>query len=171
MCNTSECITETLCVEKNGNSDWMLHSTIKKFSPSNANTEISKNINGEQHPKKTSSFKQVCEFPITVCRRGSKDILSWLNGLSISKKRSPSEIIRDCYNQIKSSLFLILMCAVLITISIEACICLFLLISVSSEPGFLFLFSTFVGVGFIGLRILTTKQAKKPKRKIKSKEI
>lgn len=53
--------------------------------------------------KKNSSFKQVCEFPVTVYRRGSKDLLAWINGLTTAK-RSPLEIVRELYNQVSLSL-------------------------------------------------------------------
>lgn len=170
MCNTSECIAETLCVEND--LKWTSEPTIGKLWSSNEG--ITKKVKNGVCLTKRSSFKQVCEFPMTLCRRGSKDILLWLNGLTLSNKKSPLEILKHYYNQIQSSLFLILMCGVLVMISVEACVCLFLLSSFvleNLEPGFLFLLSTFAGVGFIGLRILTSKKMNKTKKKIKSKEI
>lgn len=73
------------------------------FSAAVAVASMGRKVDDRSTLRKTSSFKQVCEFPITVCRRGSKDLIMWINGLQFTKE-SVTGLLEKRYQQV-SSLF------------------------------------------------------------------
>ncbi|XKL59965.1 hypothetical protein PGB90_000981 [Kerria lacca] len=160
--------------EVNGSQSFQIQSmfTVKdqKNMQNSLKNDSSEN-NATRNLKRNSSFKQVCQFPITLCRRSSKDFITWMNGFTVTKI-SFLDIIKNYYTQIQPSFVYLFVSLAVFVLALEVSLCLVLLTDIHLDAGFIFLLVTFICVCTISAQIMINiNRLQNKNRKRKSKEI